>query len=32
MDGLAIGGVLPAPLIIISTFVGYLAGGLGAGS
>jgi chromate transporter len=28
-DGLAIGGVLPAPLIIFSTFVGYLAGGLG---
>ena len=31
VDGLAIGGVLPAPLIIFSTFVGYLAGGL-AGS
>ncbi len=31
VDGLAIGGVLPAPLIIISTFVGYLAGGLGGG-
>jgi chromate transporter len=29
VDGLAIGGVLPAPLIIFSTFVGYLAGGLG---
>ncbi len=28
-DGLAIGGILPAPLIIFSTFVGYLAGGLG---
>jgi chromate transporter len=28
VDGLAIGGVLPAPLIIVSTFVGYLAGGL----
>ena len=27
-DGLAIGGILPAPLIIFSTFVGYLAGGL----
>ena len=27
-DGLAIGGVLPAPLIIFSTFVGYIAGGL----
>ncbi len=31
VDGLALGGVLPAPLIIFSTFVGYLAGGL-AGS
>lgn len=31
VDGLAIGGVLPAPLIIFSTFVGYMAGGL-AGS
>ena len=28
LDGLAIGGALPAPLIIFSTFVGYLAGGL----
>ncbi|HEX5712935.1 MAG TPA: chromate efflux transporter [Solirubrobacterales bacterium] len=28
LDGLAIGGVLPAPLIIFATFVGYLAGGL----
>ncbi len=28
IDGLAIGGVLPAPTIILSTFVGYLAGGL----
>jgi chromate transporter len=28
LDGLALGGVLPAPLIIFSTFVGYLAGGL----
>ncbi len=27
-DGLAMGGILPAPLIIFSTFVGYLAGGL----
>lgn len=27
VDGLAISGVLPAPLIIFSTFVGYLAGG-----
>ena len=29
VDGLAIGGVLPAPFIIVTTFVGYLAGGLG---
>jgi chromate transporter len=28
VDGLAIGGVLPAPLIIFATFVGYLGGGL----
>jgi chromate transporter len=28
LDGLALSGVLPAPLIIFSTFVGYLAGGL----
>ncbi|MBK5218615.1 MAG: chromate efflux transporter [Thermoleophilia bacterium] len=28
IDGLALGGILPAPLIIFSTFVGYLAGGL----
>lgn len=28
LDGLALGGVLPAPLIIFSTFVGYIAGGL----
>jgi len=27
IDGLAIGGILPAPLIIFATFVGYLAGG-----
>lgn len=27
LDGLALGGVLPAPLIIFSTFVGYLSGG-----
>jgi chromate transporter len=27
-DGLAIGGILPAPLVIFSTFVGYMAGGL----
>ncbi len=30
-DGLAMGGILPAPLIIFSTFVGYVAGGLGGG-
>jgi chromate transporter len=29
VDGLAMGGILPAPLVIVSTFVGYLAGGLG---
>ena len=28
LDGLALGGVLPAPLIIFATFVGFLAGGL----
>jgi chromate transporter len=28
LDGLALGGILPAPMIIFSTFVGYLAGGL----
>lgn len=28
LDGLALGGVIPAPLIIFATFVGYLAGGL----
>ena len=28
LDGIALGGILPAPLIIFSTFVGYLAGGL----
>ncbi|MDQ2699803.1 MAG: chromate efflux transporter [Actinomycetota bacterium] len=27
IDGLALSGALPAPLIIFSTFVGYLAGG-----
>ncbi len=31
VDGLAMGGVLPAPLIIFSTFVGYLAGGIAGG-
>jgi chromate transporter len=28
LDGLALSGLLPAPLIIFSTFVGYLGGGL----
>jgi chromate transporter len=28
VDGLALSGILPAPLIIFSTFVGYVAGGL----
>ena len=28
VDGLAMSGVLPAPFIIITTFVGYIAGGL----
>jgi chromate transporter len=27
LDGIALGGVLPAPLIIFGTFVGYLGGG-----
>jgi chromate transporter len=31
IDGLAMSGVLPAPLIIFSTFVGYIAGGLAGG-
>ncbi|MDQ3572258.1 MAG: chromate efflux transporter [Actinomycetota bacterium] len=31
VDGLAMGGILPAPLIIFSTFVGYIAGGLTGG-
>jgi chromate transporter len=31
LDGLALSGVLPAPLIIFSTFVGYIAGGLAGG-
>jgi chromate transporter len=31
LDGLALSGILPAPLVIFSTFVGYLGGGaLGA--
>lgn len=29
LDGIALGGVLPAPLVIFGTFVGYLSGGLG---
>jgi chromate transporter len=29
VDGLALSGILPAPLIIFSTFVGYVAGGTG---
>jgi chromate transporter len=28
LDGLALSGLLPAPLIIFSTFIGYLEGGL----
>jgi len=28
LDGIALGGILPAPMIIFSTFVGYLAGGI----
>jgi chromate transporter len=31
VDGLAMSGVLPAPLIIFSTFVGYVTGGLTGG-
>lgn len=32
LDGLALGGVIPAPLVMFSTFIGQLAGGLaGAG-
>ena len=31
LDGLALSGILPAPLIIFSTFVGYAAGGLPGG-
>eukprot|EP01102_Stenamoeba_stenopodia_P007061 TRINITY_DN1972_c0_g1_i2.p2 TRINITY_DN1972_c0_g1~~TRINITY_DN1972_c0_g1_i2.p2 ORF type:complete len:135 (-),score=35.19 TRINITY_DN1972_c0_g1_i2:114-518(-) len=27
MDGLAIGAILPSPLVIFSTFVGFLGGG-----
>jgi chromate transporter len=29
LDGLALTGIIPAPLIIFATFIGYLAGGLG---
>ena len=29
LDSLALGGIIPAPLIIFATFVGYLAGGPG---
>ena len=29
LDSLALSGVIPAPLIIFTTFVGYIAGGLG---
>lgn len=28
LDGLALSGLLPAPLIIFSTFVGYIGGGI----
>ena len=31
VDGLAMSGVLPAPLSIFSTFVGYIAGGMAGG-
>ena len=31
LDGLALSGILPAPLIIFSTFVGYIGGGLAGG-
>ena len=29
LDGVALAGILPAPLVIFATFVGYVAGGLG---
>ncbi len=29
LDGLALSGIIPAPLIIFATFVGYVAGGIG---
>ncbi len=28
LDGIALGGILPAPLVIFATFVGYVGGGL----
>ena len=28
LDGIALAGILPAPLVIFATFVGYVAGGL----
>jgi chromate transporter len=28
LDGIALGNLLPAPLVIFATFVGYIAGGL----
>jgi chromate transporter len=31
LDGIALAGVLPAPLVIFATFVGYIAGGLPGG-
>lgn len=31
LDGIAIAGLLPAPLVIFATFVGYVAGGLPGG-
>jgi chromate transporter len=31
LDGIAMAGALPAPAIIVSTFVGYLTGGLAGG-
>jgi chromate transporter len=31
LDGLALSGIIPAPLIIFATFVGYQAGGLAGG-
>jgi chromate transporter len=31
LDGVALGGIIPAPLVIVATFVGFLAGGLAGG-